>query len=553
MASPSPEIRPNAEQSIEVDPSKVEETVEAIRSTSNASSEQPPYSIFTLNEKRLIVVILTSAALFSPISSTIYYPSLTTLAADLHVSNTLINLTITSFMIFQGLAPAFIGAFSDAEGRRPAYLICFTIYIIANIGLALQKNYAALFILRCVQSSGSSGTIALANAVVSDIAMPSERGTWMGWANCGALLGLAFGPIIGGLLSQYLGWKSIFWFLAIFAGVTLKPLLLFFPETCRAVVSNGSLRPAKWNRCLLDRRLSQRLAKPSTAPPSPPIPPHRLRFPNPLKTLALLFEQEASLLLVSSGFLFAGYYALMAAFPSQLAAKYGYTPLKIGLCFIPCGAGGLLSALTTGRLMDANFRRHAHRQSIAPAAARQQRRLAPGFPIEAARMEVALPFVGVGAATMLAFGWLLHARTGVAGVLVLVFFVGYATSGAFTVLSTLIVDLFPAKPATATAAANITRCWLGAAATAVVVPMIARVGAGWTFTFVAALWVCLVPPLWAVVRWGPGMRAEKERREREREGRARAEDVEVGGDELEVEKKMEADVVGGEDEKVVVG
>ena len=99
MASSSPEIGPNVEQNTKADPSKLNEAVQAVRSTSNAGFEQPLYSIFTLNEKRLIVVILSSAALFSPISSTIYYPSLTTLAADLHVSNTLINLTVTSFMV----------------------------------------------------------------------------------------------------------------------------------------------------------------------------------------------------------------------------------------------------------------------------------------------------------------------------------------------------------------------------------------------------------------------------------------------------------------------
>lgn len=66
------------------------------------------------------------------------------------------------------------------SGRRPAYIIGFIIYIGANIGLALQSSYAALFVLRCVQSSGSSATIALGNGVVADIATAAERGTWMG-------------------------------------------------------------------------------------------------------------------------------------------------------------------------------------------------------------------------------------------------------------------------------------------------------------------------------------------------------------------------------------
>lgn len=67
------------------------------------------------------------------------------------------------------------------SGRRPAYIIGFIIYTGANIGLALQSSYAALFVLRCLQSSGSSATIAIGNGIVADIATSSERGIWMGY------------------------------------------------------------------------------------------------------------------------------------------------------------------------------------------------------------------------------------------------------------------------------------------------------------------------------------------------------------------------------------
>lgn len=105
--------------------------------------------------------------------------------------------------IFQGLAPSVIGNLADSAGRRPAYTICFIIYIGANIGLALQNNYAALFVLRCIQSSGSSGTIALSSGVVSDIATASERGKYLGFITAGSLLGPSIGPVIGGVLVRY--------------------------------------------------------------------------------------------------------------------------------------------------------------------------------------------------------------------------------------------------------------------------------------------------------------------------------------------------------------
>ena len=117
---------------------------------------------------------------FSPLSANIYFPALNPLARDLHVSNELINLSLTSYMVLQGLAPTVFGDLADMTGRRPVYFIGFVIYIGANIGLALQNKYAALIVLRCLQSTGSSGTVALGNGVVADIASSGERGKYMG-------------------------------------------------------------------------------------------------------------------------------------------------------------------------------------------------------------------------------------------------------------------------------------------------------------------------------------------------------------------------------------
>ena len=65
-------------------------------------------------------------------------------------------------------------------GRRPAYAIGFIVYIGANIGIALQDSFSALLVLRCIQSTGSSSTIALASGVVGDISTSAERGIYMG-------------------------------------------------------------------------------------------------------------------------------------------------------------------------------------------------------------------------------------------------------------------------------------------------------------------------------------------------------------------------------------
>lgn len=55
-----------------------------------------------------------------------------------------------------------IAGFSETAGRRLAYIICFIISIIANLGLALQNNYYALLFLRMLQSAGSCGIMSQA-------------------------------------------------------------------------------------------------------------------------------------------------------------------------------------------------------------------------------------------------------------------------------------------------------------------------------------------------------------------------------------------------------
>ena len=121
------------------------------------------YSTFSKTSKRWIAIAASFSAMFSGLSSFIYYPAVTPIAEDLHTSIELVNLTITSYLIVSGLAPSIIGDLADRTGRRPLYTATFAIYFAANVGLALQDSYPALFTLRMLQSAGSSGQLPISN------------------------------------------------------------------------------------------------------------------------------------------------------------------------------------------------------------------------------------------------------------------------------------------------------------------------------------------------------------------------------------------------------
>ncbi|KAK6200838.1 hypothetical protein LQW54_009502 [Pestalotiopsis sp. IQ-011] len=138
------------------------------------------YSLFTTAQKRMIVLMIALAGFFSPFSAFIYFPAIEYLSSDLHVSIQLINVTVTMYLIVQGIVPAFFGDLADQIGRRPVYLAVLSVYLASCVGLALQKSYVALLLLRMLQSVGSSGTISLGVMVVADIAPPHSRGGYVG-------------------------------------------------------------------------------------------------------------------------------------------------------------------------------------------------------------------------------------------------------------------------------------------------------------------------------------------------------------------------------------
>ncbi|KAJ5259325.1 MFS general substrate transporter [Penicillium angulare] len=483
--------------------------------TKNVVPEYKFYSTFTVNQKRAIVSVGSLAAFFSPLSSSIYFPALDTIANALNESTSRIDVTVTTYLILQGIAPMFVAGFSDTAGRRPAYMICFTIYLAANLGLGLQNSYVALLVLRMLQSAGSSGTVALANGLVGDMITSAERGNYVAFASLGSILGPSLSPVLGGLISQYLDWHWIFWFLLIFGGVFFTCLVLFLPETCRKVVGDGSVPPPLLNTSVTDIIRQKRRVKECINPDPEHVAEvrknYKLQIPSPIPTLKICFDLETALILIATGLMFACFYAIMTGATTSFHEVYHFNNIQTGLMYLPIGGGGIISAFTTGRIVDWNYRRHAKRAGL--PVLKNVRQDLRNFNIEKVRLEVALPLYYVGIASVVAYGWILGRKMNIAASIILLLISGWALTSTSQVLNALMVDLWPGRSASATAAVNLFRCELGAAAAAAISPMSEAMGSGWAFTTLALIAAAASPCFWIMMTHGMKWRQKRLDRE----------------------------------------
>jgi MFS family permease len=205
------------------------------------------------------------------------------------------------------------------------YLLCFIVMTGANIGLALQNDYAALLVLRMLQAAGSSGTVTLANGVVGDIVTSSERGKYMAFSSLGGMFGPMIAPVLGGIIGQFAGWHWIFWFIVIFSSAVFIPLLLFLPETCRRVVDDGTIPPPYLSKNITDSIRHKRRAKLGLVVDEENRKKlhekNKFRFPNPFAAVKVLLNPESAVLLIATGLGLGCFYAIRYVVPLLLSLR----------------------------------------------------------------------------------------------------------------------------------------------------------------------------------------------------------------------------------------
>lgn len=447
----------------------------------------------------------------------------------MNVSVELVNLTVTSYLIFQGIAPSLWGPISDVRGRRVAYFCTFVVFLGACIGLAQTKNYATLIVLRCLQSTGSASTIAIGSGVIGDITTRADRGSYMGVFQAGLLVPVAVGPVIGGALAETLGWRAIFWFLTIYSGAFLLILILLLPETLRSIVSNGGRLPSSLTS-KYPLHFYQRTTKvqwQSDTDPAPLAARKHIDITGPFRVLVSKF---AAPIIVFLAIYYAVWQMSITAMATLFQIHYGLTEAEVGLTYIANGVGSMMGTLITGKLLDIDYRKvkvqfETQWNQNDVEMGEEQAEANPGqddrFPLEKARLRLVPIFATAQCLSILLFGWTIQYpdHVHIAVPIVSTFITGWTAVSTQSIIMTYLVDIFSERSAAASASLNLARCLFAAGGTSFVMPMVRGIGVGLAFTVCIIVQAVAISGVFVQWRFAGGWRQKAEREKREEPAR----------------------------------
>ncbi|KAJ5917163.1 hypothetical protein N7466_010717 [Penicillium verhagenii] len=274
------------------------------------------------------------------------------IALDVGVSIQRVSYLTSLQIAILGGAPLFWKPLSTRFGRRPIFLLSLILSCVCNIGCAKSPDYASMAACRALVAFFISPAMAIGSGVVTETFFRHERARYMGIWTVMVTLGVPIGPFIFGFVTQRVGYRWIYWILAITNGVQLVLYLFFGPET-RYIGDDVQSKESAFKREYTSLRRID------------PTPLKLSEFFHPLS----LFTNIPVLLAAiaySMVFLFASVMGSVEV-PQLLQSKFELNAQQLGLQFLGLIIGSLLGEQLGGVMSDMWMNARARRIGRKPA------------------------------------------------------------------------------------------------------------------------------------------------------------------------------------------
>ena len=188
----------------------------------------PPGMLLPQRRKVMIMVVTMIALFLAALDMTIWNVAAPKAVGDLGRLD-LFAWPAISYLLGSTVMVPIIGRLSDEYGRKPFLMIGVVTFLIASILCGASGNMWELIGFRLIQGFGAAFIMANAFTVMGDYFAPAERGRWAGIVGGTFALASIIGPLAGGVLTDELSWRWVFYINVPVGGVALLAVALFMP------------------------------------------------------------------------------------------------------------------------------------------------------------------------------------------------------------------------------------------------------------------------------------------------------------------------------------
>ncbi|HXX82379.1 MAG TPA: multidrug effflux MFS transporter [Casimicrobiaceae bacterium] len=262
-----------------------------------------------------LAALLAALSMLGPFSVDTYLPAFHDIGRDLRVPQLAVQQTLSTYLFAYAFMMLWQGALADSLGRRPVVLAGLGVYAVATLGCAIAGNIETLWLFRTFQGLSSGTGMVVGRAIIRDRFQGAEAQKLMAQVTLFFGIAPAVAPVLGGVLLNTLGWRSIFWvMLGLVIGLGL------------------------WSHRRLPETLPQH-GRPSLAPVELW---HRY--------VVVLRHPDFLLLASIPALNFAGFFLYIASAPTFLMDRLGVSSYGFAWLFIPMIAGIMIGAAISGRV-----------------------------------------------------------------------------------------------------------------------------------------------------------------------------------------------------------
>ncbi|WP_299902434.1 multidrug effflux MFS transporter [uncultured Ruegeria sp.] len=175
--------------------------------------------------------ILGLLSAISPFAIDMYLPSMPQMARDLTVSETAFQVTLVAYFASFGITQLIYGPWADSIGRRVPMLVGLAIFVAASFGAATADTLTELAVWRFIQGAGGSAAMVVPRAIVRDRYTGIEATRLVAIVMLVISTSPMLAPLVGSFVTDFFGWRGIFFSLGIAGAVGAFLLLMCLPET----------------------------------------------------------------------------------------------------------------------------------------------------------------------------------------------------------------------------------------------------------------------------------------------------------------------------------